>query len=310
MKRIILIAIFIMLGVPPLFGGEIIFHRFINTSKEKIRLGDVARIKGCNSDWKDILLAHINTPGTTIELPAGYIKARLKLNGVPVEGLRLHIPEVVKIKRQAIRISKKDLIAITRRCIMENNPWGNKLKIIQIRPTNDLILPKGRLSYSCQLNGSPLGSFSVPIIFKVNGRIVSRTWVMAKTSLITPVIISACPIRRGEMITRDKIRIIKRDVSRLLAGIFFNKEAVIGKRARINIGADKVIYKNMVEIPPVIRRGQRVTIVAESESLKITAPGKAKQDGRLGDIIKVENLLSKKVIVGKVVDNQTIKVKF
>jgi len=269
MKRLtIFIAIFIILGVSPLFGGEIMVPQFIETHKEKIYLGDIAQLKGCDSEWKDILLAHINTPGTTIELPAGYIKARLKLKGVPVEKLKLNIPEVVKIKREAIRISKKDLIAIAKHCIKENNPWGNRLKIMQLRARNDLVLPKGKLSYSCQLEGSPLGSFSVPIIFKVNGEIVARTWVMTKTKLTTPIIVSAYPIRRGEMITKDKIREIRKDVSRLPAGIFFNKNELIGKRAKINIGANKIIYKNMVEIPPVIKRGQRVIIIAESDNLK------------------------------------------
>ena len=311
MKRLIFfIAIIIISGVSPLFGGEIIIPKFVKTQKAEIHLGDIAQIRGCNNDWKDILLAHIGTPGSTIELPAGYIKARLKLKGVPVEKLKMNIPKEVKIERQAIRISKKDLIAMTRHCIKRNNPWGKRLKIIQINPTNSMILPKGKLSYSCLLSSSPLGSFSLPIIFKVNGHIAARTWVMVKTRLTISVVASAYPIQRGEILTQDKLRVVKKEVSKLPAGIFLNKNDLIGKRAKINIAANRIIYRNMVEIPPIIKRGQRVTIIAESNSLKVTAPGKAKEDGRLGEIIKVENLLSRKIITGKVVDSQTIRVKF
>ena len=311
MKRLtFIIAIFIICVASHLFAGEITIPGFIKTHKAEIRLGDIAQLKGCNDHWKDILLAHIVRPGATIELPAGYIKARLKLKGVPVERLKLNIPEVVKIERKAIKITKRDLIAMTRHCIKSNNPWGNRLRITQIRPQNDIMLPQGKLSYSCQLENSPLGSFSLPIIFKVNGHIAARTWVMVKTSLITPIVVSAYPIQRGEIITKDKLRIIKKDLSGLPAGIFFNKNALIGKRAKVNIGANRIIYKNMVEIPPVIKRGQRVMIIAESDSLKVTVPGKAKENGRIGDIIKVQNLLSKKVVVGKVVSDQTVRVKF
>lgn len=310
MKRSIYILVLFVFIVSPLLGAEITIPKLIKTSKEKIILGDIAQLRGCDPAWKEILLAHIMTPGAIVELPSGYIKARLKLKGVPIEKIKLNIPETVKIKREAIRISKKDLIAIAKHCIQKNNPWGKRLRIIDIKAKNGLLLPKGRLTYSCQLFSSPLGSFSIPIVFKVNGEIAARTWVMAKTRLVVPIVVSAYPIRRGEIITKDKIRIIKKDVSRPLAGIFTKEEALLGKRAKINIGANRIIYKNMVEIPPLIKRGQRVTIVAESYSLRVTAPGKAKEDGRLGDIIKVENLISKKVIMGKVVDSQTIRVEF
>ena len=92
--------------------------------------------------------------------------------------------------------------------------------------------------------------------------------------------------------------------------MFFSKDLLVGKRAKTNIGIGRVIYKSMVEIPPVIKRGQRVLIVAESDTLKVTAPGVAKEDGRIGELIKVQNLLSKKVVIGKVVDAQTVKVRF
>jgi len=310
MKQKIFALILPLFIASSLFGAEITIPKLIKTSKEKIILGDIAQLKGCDPAWKSILLAYIIKPGSSVELPLDYIKARLKLKGVPVEKIKLNIPEIVKIKREAIRISKNDLIAIARHCIQKNNPWGRRLRIVDIKAKDELLLPKGTLTYSCQLFGSALGSFSVPIVFKVNGEVAARTWVMAKTRLIIPIVISACPIRRGETITRDKIKVIKKDVSRLPAGIFTKPDDLLGKRARVNIGMNRIIYKSMVEIPPLIKRGQRVTIVAESCSLKVTAPGRAKEDGRLGDIIRVENLISKKTIMGKVVDSQTVKVEF
>jgi len=293
-----------------LLGAEIIIPGVVNTSKAAVTLGDVARINGGDPAWKDVVLAYLSGPGSELELQGEYIKARLKLSGIPIEKLSLQIPKTVRIKREAIRISRKDLEAIAKRCILENDPWGKALKIQELRAANDLLLPKGKLAYFCQLFTSPLGSFSVPIVFKVDKEITSRVRVMAKTSLVTPVVISVYPIRRGEIISRDKIQAVKRDLSRLPAGLFTRPEELIGKRARRAIGANQIIYKNMVEIPPVIRRGQRVEIVAESPTLKITAPGKAKEDGHIGEIVKVENLISRKIVVGKVIDETRVEVEF
>ncbi len=311
MKRMAsFIMFFLLIWSSALFGAEIKVPKFIKTTKEKICLGDIVQGAKIDPAWKGIVLAHITSPGSTIELPASYIKARLRLKGVPVDKIKIKLPEVVKIKREGIRITKKDLEAIAKRCIRQNNPWGNRLKILKITATKDLILPKGRLSYSCQMMSSPLGNFSVPIIFRVDGKIVSRTWVVVKTRLVTPVVVARYPIRRGEIITKDKLKIVKKDITRLPKGIFLSKAPLVGKRAKINISVGRIIYKNMVEIPPVIKRGQRVTIVAESDTLKVSAPGVAKENGRIGDLIKVQNILSKKIVVGKVVDAQTVKVRF
>ncbi len=310
MKRIVFTIFVLLVWGSALFGAEIKVSKFIKTTKEKICLGDIVQGKGIDPAWRGIVLAHITSPGSTIELPASYIKARLRLKGVPVDSIKIKLPEVVKIKREGIRITKKDLEAIAKRCIKKNNPWGSRLRILKVKATKDLILPKGKLSYSCQMINSPLGNFSVPIIFRLNGEIISRTWVMAKTRLVTPVVVARYPIMRGEIITKDKLKIIKRDITGLPEGIFLSKDLLVGKRAKINIGIGKIIYKNMVEIPPAVKRGQRVLIVAESDTLRVTAPGVAKENGRIGDLIKVQNLLSKKVVVGKVMDAQTVKVRF
>jgi len=310
MKRIVFTIFVLLIWGSALFGAEIKVSKFIKTTKEKICLGDIVQGKGIDPAWRGIVLAHITSPGSTIELPASYIKARLRLKGVPVDSIKIKLPEVVKIKREGIRITKKDLEAIAKRCIKKNNPWGSRLRILKVKATKDLILPKGKLSYSCQMINSPLGNFSVPIIFRLNGEIISRTWVMAKTRLVTPVVVARYPIMRGEIITKDKLKIIKRDITGLPEGIFLSKDLLVGKRAKINIGIGKIIYKNMVEIPPAVKRGQRVLIVAESDTLRVTAPGVAKENGRIGDLIKVQNLLSKKVVVGKVMDAQTVKVRF
>jgi len=313
MKREVLIAIgIIFLGYALSFGAEIRIPNFVKTNKEKVCLKDIAYIKGNleNPEWKNIVLVHITTPDTTIELPAGYIRARLRLNGMPLNKINLKIPKVVRIKREGIRITERDLEEIARHCIKENNPWGKGLHILNIRAIKSILLPKGKISYSCQLLRSPIGNFSVPIIFFVNGKIADRTWVMAKTRLFIPVVVARLPIRRGEIITEDKLRLMRKYIRNSFNDFFTRKRDILGKRAKTNIGVGEIIYRDMVEVPPVIRRGERITIVAESDTLKITAPGIAKQDGRIGEIIRVQNLLSKKIITGSVLNDHTVKVNF
>ena len=53
-----------------------------------------------------------------------------------------------------------------------------------------------------------------------------------------------------------------------------------------------------------------VTILAESGGLRVTAPGKVLEKGYLGELIRVQNAMSKRQIHARVVNNSTVVVDF
>ena len=59
-----------------------------------------------------------------------------------------------------------------------------------------------------------------------------------------------------------------------------------------------------------VKKGDRVTIVVESSTLRITAAGVAKGQGSAGEQIRVQNLINDKEIFAAVVDSSTVKVNF
>jgi flagella basal body P-ring formation protein FlgA len=69
-----------------------------------------------------------------------------------------------------------------------------------------------------------------------------------------------------------------------------------------------ILSSDRVEIPPLIRKGDVVQLVAESPSLKVVTRGMAKEKGGLGDRIRVENLSSKKSVYARIVDASTVRV--
>lgn len=73
-----------------------------------------------------------------------------------------------------------------------------------------------------------------------------------------------------------------------------------GARTRQSIGAGRPIALLDLERTQVVRAGSVVTIVAVVNGLAIEAKGMALQRGNRGDIIKVRNLSSKKILSGRV----------
>jgi flagellar basal body P-ring formation protein FlgA len=72
-----------------------------------------------------------------------------------------------------------------------------------------------------------------------------------------------------------------------------------------------VLRSDLIEFPPLVKRGDVVLVVAESGGLRITTLGMVKQrEGRRGERIRVENIDSKKSLYGRVLDAKTVKVDF
>ena len=80
--------------------------------------------------------------------------------------------------------------------------------------------------------------------------------------------------------------------------------------AKIKLLPNTIVLQRFVEIPFAIKRGQLVRIVAEKNGIYVETTGRALQNGRIGDTIKVKNIYSRKVIEGKVKDEETVVVAF
>ena len=59
---------------------------------------------------------------------------------------------------------------------------------------------------------------------------------------------------------------------------------------------------------PDIEVGGDVTIVCHEGLLKITVPGEAIQSGSSGDLVKVRNRTSGKILMARVVDDRTVEI--
>ena len=100
------------------------------------------------------------------------------------------------------------------------------------------------------------------------------------------------------------------DLSELPAGVIADPEAVLGKRPRRAVGARVPLRADLIELSPLVKRGDLVTIIAQANGLRITTLGQVKKKGRLGERIPVVNLDSKKILHARVIDSNTVKVDF
>ena len=110
-------------------------------------------------------------------------------------------------------------------------------------------------------------------------------------------------VERGEYLA-GKVKRKKFLLSTVRGELFDgNPEKVV---AKTRLPAGTPVLKRFVEVPFAVKRGQLVKIVAEKGGIYVETTGKALQNGRVGDIIKVKNIYSGKVIEGRVKDEETV----
>ncbi len=133
-------------------------------------------------------------------------------------------------------------------------------------------------------------------------------WVSADVSQRVEVFVAARKLRRLDVIEAEDLHLQSMQIRRLRSPYLSDLQAILGKRLRQSLRKGMPIRGNQLEIAPLVRRGDRVTITLRSQGLKIVTSGKAKQDGQLGEMIRVMNLDSKKSIFAEVVNAGDVQI--
>ena len=133
-------------------------------------------------------------------------------------------------------------------------------------------------------------------------------YVTARVDVFGPVLIARQPLARGAVIQDSDLEQVERNLANLPHGYYSDGEPIAGMLAKRTIAAATVITPQMLQAPKLVKRGQRVTVIAESGTLRIRSVGKALSDGKSGDVVRVRAEGSHRVVDGVVVSQGVIKV--
>lgn len=197
--------------------------------------------------------------------------------------------------------------------ILRNAPWNPKqMQIKEIRFKHPFRVPSGPLTLQvvAPKHTDWIGTTPFTVRIWVKGQKMKRFTVPALIDVWSDVLVSAKPLGKYQPIERDDIRIERMNLARVPSNAVVRLEQALGRRANRTIAADCILRRDQIELPPVIKRGDIVQVVAQTPTLRIAVKGMAKQNGAKGERIKVVNLRSKKAIYAQVVDGQTVSVEF
>jgi len=132
-----------------------------------------------------------------------------------------------------------------------------------------------------------------------------KKWSIFTSAIIKTyqmVVILSQPIQRGEIITRQHLAIEKREVSNLREDFATQLEQVENKQITRQLNTGTILSLRNLAEPKLIKRGDNVVISTAKPDFSIRMNGVAMMDGIKGQLIKVKNQNSGRIINATVIE--------
>ncbi|MGK7345396.1 MAG: flagellar basal body P-ring formation chaperone FlgA [Candidatus Nitrospinota bacterium M3_3B_026] len=153
-------------------------------------------------------------------------------------------------------------------------------------------------------------SVFVTATFRRGGKDIARINVLAEASVSMKVAVASRDLKRGEVIKADDVELERIRAGAGYSGYVTSLGQAVGRELDVSVRAGNPLLSNRLSSPKLVRTGDVVTIVASSGPMRITALGRAGQDGDEGDWIRVVNIDSNKTINARVTGPGEVGVEF
>ncbi len=131
-----------------------------------------------------------------------------------------------------------------------------------------------------------------------------------RIDLYDDVALNRSPLVRGQAIEKGNIVFRKKKVTALQQGYFTRDNSFARLQARRNLPAGSILTPGNMAEKKLVQSGQMVNILLNIKGLQVKSSGKALQSATLGQVIKVKNLQSNKIIQATVSGNGEVQVRF
>lgn len=134
-------------------------------------------------------------------------------------------------------------------------------------------------------NQAPMGRVSVGVRCGADSRQVR--YLQAQIDIIGSYVVAARDIERGTLITAEMLSKRGGNLGELAAQALTDEKDIVGKIAQRPIRSGSTFLTQFLQDPHLVERGQRVTVIAQGSSFRVSREGEALENGALGDRIRV-----------------------
>ena len=276
-----------------------------------LTLGDIATVSGDPAArvkaLRELKLGDAPDPGTTVFMTPESLEPRLAANRIDFSEIAWEVPSQFKISTlfQPVNGAK---IADAAKIFLAQTAMGSTVNMVDM--PSDIQAPLGKLELLPELSGGIRynGVTIVNVAIRADGRSFLKTPVRFEVRRYQEVVVAAGNLNAGDILTEQSVRLERLDTGAMPAGYLTETGKAVGLQVRYPMPPGSVLSERSLTRPILIKRGEQVRIVARIGEIEIYANGVSYSQGAVGDLIRVQNTTTKKILTGRVQEDKTVLV--
>jgi len=140
--------------------------------------------------------------------------------------------------------------------------------------------------------------------------VTKKRRVTAQVNIFADVVAARSYLKKHHVIQEKDLQWVNKNMAHLPPDVVTEFEEAVGKRTTITMNSQEVFRKTMVERTPVVKKGDRITLLVENSRFRITSLGEVQEEGGKGDRVRVLNVSSKREVYGRVLDANTAQIDY
>ena len=253
-------------------------------------------------------------PGQSKIIHDRQINGLLTFNDLGLTRIQAHLPRRIIVKRPAQRLDRDRLLRAFEEAVMASLAWlPDEVRISDLKAPEVVLLPRGDLDIDIlpPARNSMPGRVAATAEIRVDGRVAKRLKLLANVDFYQNVVLAVRPLDKGEVVEAADVRLDLMPIRREPAQLINSIDEAVGLCLRTPARAGQPLRSNQLVKPTLVKRGDKVTIVASRGALTIRAAGMIQdQKAARGDQVSVLNLSTRRNIIAQVVDANTVRVMF
>lgn len=145
-----------------------------------------------------------------------------------------------------------------------------------------------------------LKSRQANVIIRVDGHVKENLIIAGRVQAFVPVVATTERMSRGTVIQQEQIQTRIKNIAEL-TDPYLRPDKVIGKRLKRTVDINHIITESDLDLPILVQRRQVVTMILQKGLLQISTKGLSSQKGRMGDVIMVKNMKSRREIPCRII---------
>ncbi|MFG6082818.1 flagellar basal body P-ring formation chaperone FlgA [Paracoccus litorisediminis] len=134
------------------------------------------------------------------------------------------------------------------------------------------------------------------------------TSVRGRIDITVPAVVPTRRLAAGEIVTASDLQETRLPLALAHENILREEMDVVGKEVRRTLTAGRPVADQSLIAPRLVRKGEKIEIAYDLDGMRLTATGKAMQDGAKGESVRILNTASNRMLSGTVVASGRVRI--